>query len=272
VTISDPPERPRHEAAATLGQLSTSELMEFLVRFARQMSSFGSMWAQSSDEHDVRRVSAANAAVHAALQVRGMIEMEASARPGAHTLAEQLLSDPDEAARRARRISFDAARPRPVPEAETLDEPDDRPRPLALKGPHGRFTIQAIPFGPGAAWVVMSAECGGFRGSASFHVLATSVRDFLLGLGKLRSGDESVEACLAAEHYTDCRVVVRSEGSTLRIEGNLGATVGLGSGAMHRHAVFFGFYFERCELDALDTHGWVREVIAHANEEPGADA
>lgn len=78
-------------------------------------------------------------------------------------------------------------------------ETEERPI-LELKGPHGRFSLQALPMGDdnAAAYAVVSAESGGLYGSSSFHLASASLASFVRDSGCLRRGEDAQAAVRAS--------------------------------------------------------------------------
>lgn len=72
-------------------------------------------------------------------------------------------------------------------------EPDSQEHQiLELRGPHGLLSFQAVLMGDSqeAAYAVIAAENGGFKGSSSFHFEANRLASFVKGPDRLRHGED----------------------------------------------------------------------------------
>lgn len=143
------------------------------------------------------------------------------------------------------------------------EKAEERPI-LELKGPHGRFSLQALLMGDDgeAAYAVIAAESGGFRGSSSFHLASVSLASFVKDLDRLRRG-ETARAVFELSQYPDCKVVVEpaQRAEFASIHGVIGSMAGMGPDVSYRWAVRFGFYFERAQLARLSELAWSRGFV-----------
>ena len=145
-----------------------------------------------------------------------------------------------------------------------MEQDSQRHQILELTGPHGSLSLQAVLMGDNheAAYAVIAAENGGFKGSSSFHFEATRLASFVRSLDRLRRGEDH-EAVFELPQYPDCKIIVRPAHlpEFASVEGIIGCVIGVAPGLGYRLSVRFGFYFERRQLDQLCNLFWSRSHV-----------
>jgi hypothetical protein len=145
-----------------------------------------------------------------------------------------------------------------------MQQDSQRHQILELKGPHGSLSFQAVLMGHNqeAAYAVIAAENGGFKGSSSFNFEATRLASFVKALDKLRRGEDK-KAMFELPQYPDCKITVQPAHSPefASIDGIIGSVIGVAPGLGYRLSIRFGFYFERKQLDQLCNLFWSRSNV-----------
>jgi hypothetical protein len=146
-----------------------------------------------------------------------------------------------------------------------MDQDSQSQQILELRGPHGSLSFQALLMDDHqeAAYAVIAVENSGFKGSSSFHFEATRLTSFVMGLDRLRRGDDQ-EAVFELPQYPDCQIIVQPahlpEFASMR--GIIGCVAGVAPALGYRISIRFGFYFERKQLDQLGNLFWSRSHVA----------